>query len=291
MMRALNKPSRLPAVLTIIAATFAVYWPSLKNQFVWDDTALILRDPFIRSWQLIVEGFRHFLFTDATASNFYRPLQRLSYTFDYALYGFHPWGYHLTSIALHAAAAVALFFFVQKLIARAGSAGSSNSPVLPWLAALAWAVHPVHSAAVSYIAGRADVLAALFGFSGLYFGLSALGKKSRLRAWLASFCFPGPAMLSKESGVGALLIWLAVLLCLRESTAFRRWLVIAMAIFAIYCGLRFTAESTPLPPEKPSALLTRPILIARAYGVYSGLLVAPINLHMERDIIFISSEQ
>ncbi len=120
MMPGLNKPFRLPAILSIIAATFAVYWPSLQNKFVWDDTALILRDPFIRSWRLIPEGFRHFLFTDATSSNFYRPVQRLTYTFDYALYAFQPGGYHLTSIILHAAAAVALFFLVQKLIARAG---------------------------------------------------------------------------------------------------------------------------------------------------------------------------
>ena len=86
---------------------FFVYWPALRNGFVWDDTALCLRDPLIRSWRLIPEGFRHFLFLDATASNFYRPLQRLTFTADYQLYAFtQPWGWHLTSIAIHAAAAV-----------------------------------------------------------------------------------------------------------------------------------------------------------------------------------------
>ena len=33
MMSALNKSFRLPAILSIIAAAFAVYWPSLLNQF------------------------------------------------------------------------------------------------------------------------------------------------------------------------------------------------------------------------------------------------------------------
>ena len=284
MMAALNKPFRLPAILSIIAATFAVYWPSLRNQFVWDDTALILRDPFIRSWRLIPWGIGHFLFTDATPSNFYRPIQRLTYTFDYALYAFDPWGYHLTSILLHAAAAVALFFFVQKLIERAGGVGSPKGGVLAWLAALAWAVHPVHSAAVSYIAGRADVLAALFGFCGLYSGLCSLEKKSRLLAWLAAFCFLA-AFLSKESGGTALLIWLAVLVCLREFAALRGWLVIALAVVTVYCGLRFTAESTPPPVfGAPPFVAERPVLVARAFDVYAGLLAAPVNLHMERDI-------
>ena len=285
MMRRLNKPSRLPAILSIIAATFAVYWPSLQNKFVWDDTALVLRDPFIRSWRLIPEGLRHFLFTDATASNFYRPIQRLVFTLDYAFFGFNqPWGYHFTSILLHAAAGVALYFFIQKIAARQGSPVSSRSGIIAWLAALAWAVHPLHTEAVCYISGSADVLAALFGFSGLYCGLCAVENKSRLCGWLAAFCFLA-ALLSKESGIGALIIWFAVLWCLGDLAALRRWLLIAAAILAVYCGLRFTAENTPVPPEQPSAIVTRPILIARAYGVYAGLLVAPLNLHMERDIL------
>ena len=74
------------AILLIIAGVFASYAPALRDGFVWDDTALILRDPLIRSWRLIPEGFNHFLFVDATASDFYRPLQRLTYTLDYAAF-------------------------------------------------------------------------------------------------------------------------------------------------------------------------------------------------------------
>jgi hypothetical protein len=58
---------------------FITYASALRNGFVWDYIALILRDPLIRSWRLIPEGFNHFLFLDATASDFYRPVQRLTY--------------------------------------------------------------------------------------------------------------------------------------------------------------------------------------------------------------------
>jgi hypothetical protein len=57
----------------------AVYAPALRHGFVWDDTALIWRDPFIRSWRLIPEGFNHFLFTDATASNWLLFLSALTF--------------------------------------------------------------------------------------------------------------------------------------------------------------------------------------------------------------------
>jgi len=283
MMRALNKPSRPVAILSLVLAAFAVYWPSLGNQFVWDDTALILRDPFIRSWRLIPEGFRHFLFTDATASNFYRPLQRLTYTLDYALFAFHPAGYHFTSILLHALAAVALCFCAQALIERADT-NYKHSGLIAWLTALAWAIHPVHSAAVCYVAGRADELAALFGFSALYFAArSCAGKSSRLSGWLAALCFLA-ALLSKESGITSLLIWLAALISLRDYARLRLWLGVAVAILAAYCSLRFTCESSELPPEQPIPIAGRPILAARAWADYAGLLVAPVNLHMERNI-------
>ncbi|MEO7724246.1 MAG: hypothetical protein ABIU29_06100 [Chthoniobacterales bacterium] len=90
----------------------------MRNGFVSDDHALILRDPLIRSWQLIGEGFAHFLFPDAANSDFYRPLQRFSYTLDYAGFFISPQGYHLVSLLWHAAAAVALFFFAEEFLAR-----------------------------------------------------------------------------------------------------------------------------------------------------------------------------
>src|SRR2546421_7500036 len=100
--------------LILLVAVFAAYVPALLNGFVWDDTALILRDPLIRSWRLIPEAFNHFLFVDATASDFYRPLQRFTYTLDYAAFAFRSGPYHAASILWHAAAAIALFVFAEE---------------------------------------------------------------------------------------------------------------------------------------------------------------------------------
>src|SRR4029077_13046165 len=108
------------AVLILLAVVFVSYSPAFRNGFVWDDTALILRDPLIRSWRLIPEGFNHYLFVDATASDFYRPLQRLTYTIEYALFTARPGPYHLTNIALHAAAAIALLMFAGELLEAFG---------------------------------------------------------------------------------------------------------------------------------------------------------------------------
>src|SRR5213076_7389 len=48
----------------LVILIFAAHAPTLRATFVWDDTALVLRDPLIRSWRLIPEGFQRFLFVD-----------------------------------------------------------------------------------------------------------------------------------------------------------------------------------------------------------------------------------
>src|SRR5207245_9986458 len=120
---------------------FISYAPAVRNGFVWDDTALVLRDPLIRSWRLIPEGFNHFLFVDATASDFYRPIQRLIYTIDYAAFAFRPGPYHLTSVLWHGLAAIALLFFAVELLLSFGLE-RGRCRLMALIAALVWAIHP-----------------------------------------------------------------------------------------------------------------------------------------------------
>jgi len=163
---------KIRAALILIVVVFISYAPAMRNGFVWDDTALVLRDPLIRSWRLIPEGFNHFLFVDATASDFYRPIQRLIYTIDYAAFAFRPGPYHLTSVLWHSSAAIALLFFAEELLLSFGLE-RGRCRLMALVAALVWAIHPVQSAAVAYVSGVADPLAATFGFLGLFLLLRA----------------------------------------------------------------------------------------------------------------------
>src|SRR5438067_12305510 len=99
----------------LIVLLLTAHSPAFRAGFVWDDTALVLRDPLIRSWRLIPEGFQHFLFLDATPSNFYRPFQRVTYTLEYWAFAFRPSPYHFTNILLHAGATIAFFVFALTL--------------------------------------------------------------------------------------------------------------------------------------------------------------------------------
>ena len=274
------------ALLAIVIAVAAIYAPAVRNGFVWDDTALILRDPLIRSWQLIPEGFNHFLFVDATASNFYRPIQRLTYTIEYGLFMVRPAPYHLTNIALHAGAAMALLFFAETLF-LSFAIPPRRSLCLASIASFIWAIHPVHSAAVDYVSGRADPLAAVFGFLGCYLALVSLRAEKRRRLFIlagAGLAFFASA-LSKESGLMFPVLSLVLLLALKNYRAALQLGVAAIFVAALYLSLRLAADHT-VPPhfgtEPP--LAARPITAARAIAEYTGLLLFPTNLHMDRSV-------
>ena len=272
--------------LFLAALVFAVYAPALRNGFVWDDTALILRDPLIRSWRLIPEGFQHFLFTDATASDFYRPIQRLTYTLDYGAFAFRPAGYHLTSIVCHLAAALALLLLAGELLGLFGIEERKRRRIA-FFATLAWAIHPVHTAAVVYVSGRADPLAAAFGFLGLYSGIRSLRTNGANR-WILLFAAGALFLLSalsKETGIVFLLLWSAILLLKKRWKEFLPATVVALFVVVIYLSLRLPAEHVPAPTLRtPAPLLVRPIVAARAFAEYAGLILLPINLHMDRDV-------
>lgn len=276
---------RIAVAFLLLATTLVTYAPAVRNGFVWDDDALILRDPLIRSWRLIGEGFRHFLFTDATASDFYRPLQRLTYTFDYAAFFLWPGGYHLVSILWHTAAGIALFFFAVEFLTRF-TIPSGRRMAIAFGASVAWLVHPIQSAAVIYVSGRADPLAATFGFVALYLGLRMLRANGygRWRFGLgAGFCFLASA-LSKEMGLIFLALWLVIVIAQRPRTALLGAVGIIGAVLVAYGSLRFAAEHVSPPADPGTPLLVRPILAARAVAEYTGLLLFPLHLHMERDV-------
>ena len=55
-------------------------------------------------------------------------------------------------------------------------------------------------------------------------------------------------------------------------------------MLVIYLSLRLPAEHIAPPPGPATPALVRPILAARAFAEYTGLILLPLNLHMERDV-------
>lgn len=280
-----------PALVFLLfaAGVFAAYAPSLGGQFLWDDNALVKGNLLIRSPLFVLEAFRHTLFDDN--SNFYRPVQTLTFIGDYFAWGLNPFGYHLTNILIHAANAGLLFLVLRRVLpAVQRRAEPTASDAIAALAiALVWAVHPIHSAAIAYISGRADTLA--MGFCLLAWldcetvFRSADPRRRQLAGASAGVCFL-LGLCSKEIAFVWLALFLGYVLTVRTSLPTRTKIfvlaggLLAMAAYGVLRSLPPTPPPAPPYPPLPS----RWLLMIRALGDYGSLMIFPDKLFMERQV-------
>ncbi len=195
-----------PAIL--IAATFAAYATSFRGVIHFNDYTVLLDDPATQSFAA---------WTKSLGSGL-RPLSKLTYLFNRHLGGGLT-GLHTVNIAVHALAAVSVFCIGRRVF-RDGCLPLWQSPAF-W-AAMLFAVHPVHTEAVTYISGRTTALAALFcAGSLLAFSVPSDTRHARLMWYVASPLLFAAALMCKETVVllPLGLFWWEVCTCRGRTTA------------------------------------------------------------------------
>jgi tetratricopeptide (TPR) repeat protein len=276
----------------ILMACILAYGPVLHGKFLWDDLYLVGTNPFFRSPRFVLEVFRHYLFLDSF-SVYYRPVQNLSYIVDYAIWNREEFGYHLSNILFHAASAFLLCLVVRRILKSLGTKPEEGrmegfADGAGFFVGLLWAVHPIHNAAVAYVAGRADSIAMMFALAGwLLFLNERRGWRGITAMALAPVCLLA-ALCAKEIA----LIWIALfgvyLVGFEKEMPLKAKLRVAgslAGVFGIYLWLRHlpgpraAQEGLTYPPAAD-----RVMLMLRALGDYTSLILYPGNLHMERTV-------
>ena len=280
----------------------AIHFPALPGELIWDDTFLARDNPFIRSPVLVFEAFRHHLLLDSLSMH-YRPVQNMSYMLDYFFWNTDTYGFHLSNVLWHVGSGLLLFALLQRLLpGLIGPALSTNpnsennsskfSSLIAFFLALIWVVHPVHSAAVDYISGRADSLAFFFA-TGAWLLLLAARSRSGALARTACYTLAAFSLLlalcSRESACMWVVVFLFHLFGFEKKFSRRAKLFVlggCLAVVGIYAGLRQLPERRPGPgPTNDWAAPVRAVLMLRALGDYGRLMVFPSNLHMERTVV------
>ncbi|MBL8614541.1 MAG: hypothetical protein JNM72_02920 [Deltaproteobacteria bacterium] len=142
------------AAAAIVVGAALLFAPSLGADFVWDDRPLILDDTRLRTLRGVVDAISGDFFdwaSDAQAYGYWRPLVTLTYAAQRAVHGPLAWAYHLFNIALHC------------IVMVLGYAWGKQRGLNPWglcLGLALFAVMPSHVEAVTWVAGRTDLLAA-----------------------------------------------------------------------------------------------------------------------------------
>ena len=165
------------AILALIAA-IALYAPSVARGLVDYDDPVLYRDNWVvrdASWDHV----QTILFDlDGPARQVlqpeYLPVRDLSVMLDYAIWGDHYGGFHLTNLVLYLLAIMVWFAALSELGVPREIAG---------LAVLLFAVHPSHAESVAWLAERKGLLGVMFA------GLCACGfarfRAGGARRWLA----------------------------------------------------------------------------------------------------------
>jgi tetratricopeptide (TPR) repeat protein len=140
-------------LLLLVFAVLGVYYPAIFSPLNSVD------DPGMYSYLLNSDGFSlRALFFHGGSGEYYRPLLVISYMMDKYVWGLQESFMHLENVVFHLCNTLLLFAVARRACLLRGIKG----PLTPLTAAVFFALHPINTEAVNWIAGRTDLLACFF---------------------------------------------------------------------------------------------------------------------------------
>jgi len=176
------------AVAVLTAAVFA---RSLTASFLgMDDPVFIVRND-----HLLLSSPRDLRFMFSLEWMHWYPLTWLSLALDRAVWGLRPFGFHLTSVLIHALNAALAFYLLVELLGIKEERSDPEGLAAAAFGALLFSLHPLRVESVTWVTERSDVLCASF-----YLATVLAWMRGRFGAALA---FHILALASKGVGVSA----------------------------------------------------------------------------------------
>ncbi len=269
-------------LLVPAAAAFLVYANTLDARFVYDDQAQIVRNPWVQELRYFPKIVSEPVWAYRTSqpTNYYRPFQMGLYNLMWAAADGQPWLFHAVNVLLHVLNTIALALLVRRL---------SRDGALAFGAALLFAVHPLTTEAVAWIACLPELGYGLFVLLALNLHVAAWeAAPARRRVLLAAAAAAfGAGLLSKETAVtmvglvGLLELWLrpGPRGLLARGLAAVRACVPYLVVTAGYAALRLAIIGGVAPRARGNlgpldAVLNAPLLLL----TYLGKMLLPRNL-------------
>jgi len=264
-----------PAVLVLLA--LAVYANTLSNGFIGDDKIQLLKNPLLADLGNVPQLLRSSVWSIlGIPGNYYRPFQFLIYMLIYQCAGFSAAAFHWYMVLVHSLNTLLLYLLVRRM-------GGAR---FAFAAAALFAVHPIHTETVNWIAAVPDLTVTALAVAGVLWFARHDGSPHAIR--ITGHCgIYLLALLTKETGIVLLPLYAGYgFLCLG-----RRWkefrynaaLYGAMAAtFAFYLAMRWNSLGG-LAPGQQSFYHLRPVEFALSAAVtaakYLGALLWPADLN------------
>ena len=180
--------------LILFLLAFLPYSNIFFNWFVYDDSFLVVSNPYVHSFRYLRQIFTTSAWSFYGAqgiSNYYRPIMTLEFLLSYQIAGPVPFSFHMVSILLNGIAVWLVFLILRRL----------SDERVALVAAGLFALHPIHTEPVAWIASVGDLDLAVFYLATFLFYLKL--PESKAKAWpRAMMCISfALAMLSKETAI------------------------------------------------------------------------------------------
>ncbi|GAB4330417.1 MAG: membrane protein [Candidatus Abyssubacteria bacterium] len=282
----MHKPEPLTIFVLLVLAVGLVYCNSLTADFIYDDYAFVRNNEAIQTMRPVSK----FLldprtFSQPVSYHVYRPLASFSYAVNYAINHFEPAGYHIVNLLFHSFNAFLVFLVLRRIgIASPGS----------FAGALIFAVHPVHTEAVTWISGRGNVLFLFFFLLAYLLYTQADRVLARRRVFLVSGAVTAYAfsLLSKEMALPLPLLLLGHDLYFRREET-RAWWAQRLRVYVPfllvgigYVVLRsFVLGKVEQVSFHGGSPWTTFLAMLEAVVIYIRLLFVPVGLSLSRHFV------
>lgn len=245
----------------LFALALVLYANSLSHGFLLDDKVVITDNAFTQKG---ISGLASIFSEDSFAGYMqevklfgsrYRPLTIAVFALIHQVFGDTPWPYHLFTV-LFFAGTVLLLHRTLLLLLRQQAGGQW----IAGLAALLFAVHPVHTEVVNNIKSCDEIAALAGGLGALYLALRAFDSGRRGLAW-ASGGILLLGMLGKENALTFLAVLPMALWMFRGASGRQLWRYTGPALLFAGVALLIRAIAIgPLAGETSMFLINNPFV-------------------------------
>lgn len=278
-------------LLGLFLLAILVFFKTLFFEFVWDDNVLLVGQAAYQSVTL-----KQLLLSPINGVE-YLPLRDLTYIIDYQIWGWNPFGFHLTNLVLYCLNIWAVYRLTialnSNLLPVESDEKTGDAVWTALLAAALFVVLPLHSEVVSFIHGRNVLLSGLFFFLSCIYFLKFVDQKL-WRHIIVSLVLFALALLSKATVIMLPMI-LVMFLYFRPAQTPRDYAsVLPFVVLATIFFFVFKYQATESQFISNELILTmgkhdfisRIAVAVQIPFFYIAKLIAPIGLSTEYQIEF-----
>lgn len=235
----------LAPALILFLLPFALYFAAFDYGYVLDDQIVLSGNDFVKEGFggigdiLSKETFTGFLGEqqDLVAGGRYRPLSLVAFAIEYEFFGDKPGVFHFINVLWYALLGLLIFRVLALLFPARKSAWYFS---IPFLAALLFLAHPIHTEAVANIKGRDEIMTFTLAMAALYLSLRYVARPNILYLG-ASFIVFLLALLAKENAITFLAVVPLTIYCFTKASLRRNATVLIPLVTAtvVYIAIRY----------------------------------------------------